>query len=35
MIDHPQFEYHKVRELDVEKEEDRNLITEFWCAKKD
>ena len=30
MIDHPQFEYYTKRELDVTKEEDRNLITEFW-----
>ncbi len=33
MIDHPQFEYYKTRELDVSKEEDRQLITDFWCAK--
>ena len=33
MIDHPQFEYYQKRELDVTKEEDKNLIAEFWCAK--
>lgn len=33
MKDHPQFEYHKVRELDVSKEEDKQLITDFWAAK--
>ena len=33
MKDHPQFEYHHVKELDVKKEEDRKLITDFWCAK--
>jgi elongation factor 1-gamma len=33
MIDHPQFEYYTKRELDVTKEEDRNLISEFWCTK--
>ena len=32
-IDHPQFEYYKVRELNVDSEEDRKLITDFWCAK--
>jgi len=33
MIDHPQFEYHTVKELDVTKDEDKKLITEFWSAK--
>jgi hypothetical protein len=33
MIDHPQFEYYKIRELDIEKEEDRTLIADFWCGK--
>jgi len=34
MKDHPQFEYHKVRELNFDNEEDRKLITDFWCAKE-
>ena len=34
MIDHPQFEYFQRRELDVNNEEDRKLISEFWCAKE-
>ena len=33
MKDHPQFEYHKVRELSVDNEADRNLITDFWSSK--
>ena len=33
MLDHPQFEYYTKRELDVKKEEDRKLISDFWCAK--
>lgn len=33
MIDHPQFEYYKKRELDISKEEDRQLIRDFWGAK--
>jgi hypothetical protein len=33
MIDHPQFEYYTKRELDINKEEDKKLITEFFCAK--
>jgi hypothetical protein len=33
MLDHPQFEYYQRRELDVSKEEDRKLISEFWSAK--
>lgn len=35
MIDHPQFEYYQKRQLDVSKEEDRKLISDFWCAKAD
>ena len=35
MIDHPQFEYYKRRELDVKNEGDRKLISEFFCAKSD
>jgi elongation factor 1-gamma len=35
MIDHPQFEYYQRRELDVTKEADRKLISEFWAAKVD
>ena len=34
MKDHPQFEYHQVRELSIDNEEDRKLITEFWSAKE-
>lgn len=34
MLDHPQFEYYKRRELDVTKDEDKKLISEFWCAKE-
>ena len=33
MLDHPQFEYYKKRELDVSNEADRTLIGEFWTAK--
>ena len=33
MIDHPQFEYYTKRELDVTKDEDKQLITDFWAAK--
>jgi elongation factor 1-gamma len=33
MLDHPQFEYYQRRELDIKKEEDRKLISDFWCAK--
>lgn len=33
MLDHPQFEYYQRRELDVSKEEDRKIISEFWSAK--
>jgi len=35
MIDHPQFEYYQKRELDVNNEEDKKLIADFWCAKPD
>lgn len=34
MLDHPQFEYYKKRELDVKNEDDRKLIGEFWTAKQ-
>mmetsp|Transcript_18872 Transcript_18872/g.18031 ORF Transcript_18872/g.18031 Transcript_18872/m.18031 type:complete len:309 (+) Transcript_18872:306-1232(+) len=33
MQEHPQFEYYKTRELSIDNEEDRKLITDFWCAK--
>jgi len=33
MKDHPQFEYYKTRELDLKKEEDRQLVRDFWSAK--
>ena len=33
MLEHPQFEYYNKRELDVTKEEDKQLIAEFFCAK--
>ena len=33
MIDHPQFEYYQKRQLDVNNEADRKLISDFWCAK--
>jgi len=33
MLDHPQFEYYQRRELDVNNEADRKLISEFWSAK--
>jgi elongation factor 1-gamma len=33
MLDHPQFEYYKKRELDVNNEDDKKLIADFWCAK--
>jgi hypothetical protein len=33
MLDHPQFEYHKTRELSIDVEADRNLIRDFWSAK--
>jgi len=34
MIDHPQFEYFKKQELNVDSEIDRQLITDFWAAKE-
>jgi len=33
MKDHPSFEYYKIRELDVNNQADRELITDFWSAK--
>lgn len=33
MIDHPQFEYYKQRELKITNEADRQLMSDFWCAK--
>ena len=30
MVEHPQFEYFNKRKLDVTKEEDRNLVIDFW-----
>ncbi len=35
LIDHPQFEYYERRKLDVTKEEDRNLVAEFWEKKEE
>ena len=35
MIDHPQFEYYIRRELDIKKDEDLKLITDFWSCKPD
>ena len=35
MLDHPQFEYYQKRQLDVNNEADRKLISDFWCAKAD
>ena len=35
MIDHPQFEYFKQRELKITNEADRQLISEFFCAKEE
>jgi elongation factor 1-gamma len=34
MKEHPQFEYYKLRELDLEVEADKNLLTDFWCCKE-
>jgi len=34
MKDHPQFEYYKTRELNVDNEEDKKTITDFWSAKQ-
>lgn len=31
MIDHPQFEYYKTRQLDSENAEDRALVEDYWC----
>jgi len=33
MKDHPTFEYYDRRELSIDEEADRKLITEFWTAK--
>jgi elongation factor 1-gamma len=30
MRDNPQFEYYNTRKLDHTKEEDKNLVAEFW-----
>ena len=35
MIDHPQFEYYKTRQLDVTNEADKKIITEFFVAKSE
>jgi len=35
MIDHPQFEYYKTRQLDVTNEADKKIITEFFIAKSE
>lgn len=35
MIDHPQFEYYKRRELDVKNEADKKIISDFWAGKVD
>lgn len=35
MNEHPQFEYYHKRELDINNDDDRKLITDFWCAKND
>jgi elongation factor 1-gamma len=32
MLEHPQFEYYQKRELNVNNEEDKKLIADFWCA---
>ena len=34
MDDHPQWEYYQKRELDLKKDEDKKLITDFFCAKE-
>ena len=34
MKDHPQFEYHQVKELSLDNEADFQLITDFWCSKE-
>jgi elongation factor 1-gamma len=33
MVEHPQWEYYQVRELNVTNEADRQLISDFWCVK--
>jgi elongation factor 1-gamma len=33
MKEHPQFEYYKIRELSIDNEDDKKLISEFWSAK--
>jgi elongation factor 1-gamma len=33
MKDNPQFEYYKLRELSVDNDDDKKLISDFWCAK--
>src|SRR5690606_25981630 len=33
MLDHPQFEYYTKKELSTDKTEDKQLISDFWCAK--
>lgn len=35
MDEHPQWEYYQPRELNVNNEADRQLITDFWSAKAD
>ena len=34
MTEHPQWEYYTKRELDINKDEDKKLITDFFCAKE-
>jgi len=31
MEEHPSFEYHTVKEINTESQEDRQLVEEFWC----
>jgi elongation factor 1-gamma len=33
MVDHPQFEYYTKRVMDLSKQEDKDIIKEFWCSK--
>lgn len=35
MKDNPQFEYYSLRELSIDNEADKKLITDFWCTKVD
>lgn len=35
MIDHPQFEYYKTRQLDSENADDRALVEDYWCNIKE